>query len=69
MKQFEVESLILEQSTKIKDGPLEFLPFFLVGVTVTWMVPIAMYWCFQSLVSSIYDHTDDILHAACLCVL
>ena len=56
-KQFEVESLILEQSTKIKDGPLEFPPFFLVGVTVTRMVPIAMYLCFQSLVSSIYAAT------------
>ena len=36
----EVESLILDQSMKIKDGPLEFPPFFLVGVAVTRMVPI-----------------------------
>ena len=39
MKQFEVESLILEQSMKIKDGPHEFLPFFLISVAVTRMVP------------------------------
>ena len=39
----QIESLMLEQSTKIKDGPLEFPPFFLVGMAVTRMVLIAKY--------------------------
>ena len=59
MKQFEVESLILEQSKKIKDG----IPTIISGrCGRDTDGPDVKYWHFQSLVSSI-----DSLQMICTC--